>query len=207
MSVIMKLAKTRKELSEAHELVKKTYGGAFGINLDELKEEKEGQFKHDVLIAVSSATNEILGTISIMYPNANGIFPCERFFGFNLKKSLEGKSKYVEIGRFATSDEGKQHHTVFISLLLGVSSFLKAKKINGWIATVKDDIFNFLQTIKLPIHNILQKPVLSRDNPLRLYVGDDASLHLFDVTSSETMNSFERFTGYITKRLIEIKIK
>ena len=207
MSVITKIAKSRKELSKAHELVKKTYKEAFNLDLDELKAVKKGQFKHDVLIAISSVTNEILGTISIMYPNEKGVFPCETFFGFNLRNNLEGKDKYVEIGRFATSDEGKQHRTVFISLLLGVSSFLKARKINGWIATVKDDIFNFLQHIKLPVHTILQKPVISKKNPLWLYVGDISSLHLFDVTSFETMSSFEKFKGYITKKLIEIKIK
>ena len=206
MAVITQLANSPEQLEEAHELVRKSYGEAFHLDLDELKIEHHEQFKHEVLIATSSTNGEILGTLSFMYPSDDGVFPCESFFGFNLKKNLKKKRQFIEIGRFATSKEGKKNPAVVISLFLGITYFVKARKINGWVATVKDDIFNFFLKINMPMHLINQLPDLPKSSPLWGYIGDVSSLHLFKVSSSEAANSFSRFQGCITKKLIEIKI-
>lgn len=205
MIVITTLAKSQKQRLLAHDLVKKTYLSEFKVDIDNLKTTPPSQqFRSEVLIAQSASTKEILGTISIIYPNDLGKFPCESLFGFDLENDFSYKNNYVEIGRFATSDEGKKDNTVLYSLLLGIKFLLQKRQIQGWVATVKEDLFSFINNIKLPIHQISQLPNISQDNILWGYIGDISSLHLLDTTSIETVKTFSMYDRYITNNKIKI---
>jgi len=207
MAIIIKLAKNQNLFSKAHKLVRKTYLQTFNMDIDELHFFHPEKFKSDVLLAISADNNEILGTMSIMYPNLEGIYPCESLFGFELSKYHLANNNYVEIGRFATSDEGKKKVTVVIALFLGAIKYLQNQEVNGWTATVKDDVYDFLhRVVSLPLNNIAQKPIIQENDPLKSYVGNANSLHLFDVSLNETAFSFKRFEGYLKRGLIDLQI-
>lgn len=198
------LAKKNRQRSEAHQLVKETYLQKFNVNIDHLHYLHPEKFKSDTLIAYSKESDEILGTMSLIYPNCKGGFPCESLFGFDLSGFNFAANKYVEVGRFATSEKAKKNPAVVISLFLGAIQHLQNKKINGWTATVKNDVFDFLNKISLPVHCINQLPKLVENDPLNTYVGQPSALHLFDVTLSETQKSFQRFEGFLSKELIKL---
>lgn len=207
MAIIIILAKNRKQRSMAHRLVRETYQQTFKVDINELHQFHPEKFESDVLLAISTITRKVLGTMSIMYPNQNGVFPCESLFGFELGNYPFAKNQYVEIGRFATSKEGKKNISVVISLFLGAIRHLQNQQINGWTATVKDDVFQFLQKVNLPIQNINQSPKLQVNDPLWAYVGSIGSLHLFEVSLNDTVQSFKRFDGYITRKMVELQFQ
>lgn len=204
MVINITLAENSNQRFAAHQLVKETYLRKFSVNIDELHYLHPEQFDCDTLLAYSGESNEVLGTMSIMYPNQSGIFPCESLFGFNLSLYNFAKNKYVEIGRFATSEKAKRNPAVVISLFLGAIRHLQIRQINGWTATVKNDVFDFLRKIALPLHRIEQFPVLREEDPLNSYVGERSNLHLFDVSLEATVFSFQRFEGYLKKELVKI---
>jgi hypothetical protein len=205
MAIIIILAKNRKQRSIAHQLVRETYQQAFQVDINELHHLHPEKFKSDVLLAISTITRKVLGTMSVMYPNQKGVFPCESLFGFELSNYSLADNQYVEIGRFATTVEGKRNSSVVIALFLGAIKHLQNHQICGWTATVKDDVFQFLQKVNLPLHNINQSPKLQVNDPLWAYVGDITSLHLFDVSLNDTVQSFQRFDGYITRKMVELQ--
>lgn len=207
MAIIIKLAKNQNLFSKAHKLVRKTYLQTFNVDINELHFFHPEKFKSDVLLAISTDTNEVLGTMSIMYPNREGVFPCESLFGFELTKYHLANNNYVEIGRFATSDEGKKKNTVVIALFLGAIKYLQNQKVNGWTATVKDEVYDFLhEIVSLPLLKIEQKPVIQENDPLKNYVGNTDNLHVFNVSLNETAFSFQRFEGYLKRGLIDLQL-
>ncbi len=196
MQIQIKLAESPEQILEAHDLVRKVYKKCFGgLDINKLKGRK---FRHEVLIAVSPENQKVLGTLSFMYPEEDK-FPCESSFGFKLKNVLNEKNDYVEIGRFATSDECKQHLTVVISLFLGIAFYLEKKQIKGWVATIKDHIFNFFAKIELPMNNIDQKPILRKNSLMWKYIEDPKTLHLFDITSEKSIEIFKQKFQHYTK--------
>jgi hypothetical protein len=198
------LAKKNKQRSDAHQLVKETYLQKFNVNIDHLHELHPEKFHSDTLVAYSNESEEILGTMSLIYPNRKGGFQCESLFGFDLSGLNFAANKYVEVGSFATSEKAKKNPAVVISLFLGAIQHLQNKKISGWTATVKNDVFDFLNKISLPMKCINQSPKLHENDPLNSYVGQPSALHLFDVTLSETKISFQRFEGFLSKELIKL---
>lgn len=207
MAIIIILARNEKQLSLAHQLVRETYQKSFQIDINDLHHLHPEKFESDVLLAISSITHQVLGTMSIMYPNHEGVFPCESLFGFELDNYALSTKKYVEIGRFATSDEGKKNSSVVISLFLGAIKHLQNQQINGWTATVKDDVFQFLQKVNLSVNNINQVPKLQVNDPLWTYIGDTSSLHLFEASLNDTIHSFKRFDGYLSRNLVELQFQ
>ncbi len=207
MVINIDLAQNSKQRFAAHQLVKKTYLSKFKVNIDKLHLLHPEQFESDTLLAYADDSDEVLGTMSIMYPNGDGMFPCESLFGFNLNNYNLAPKRYVEVGRFATSDKAKGDYKVVVSLFLGAIKHLQAKQINGWTATVKDEIFDFLSKLPLPIHNIEQLPKLKANDPLNFYVneGGSSDLHLFDVTMQETIFSFQKFNRFLTHGNIKIR--
>ena len=206
MKVKIQLANSLEQLAEAQSLVEKTYQDEFEIDLRELAKIKSQGFEYEVLIAISEDTQEILGTLSFMYPTIKGIFPCESYFGFNMDGFVKRKIKHIEIGRFATSENGRKHRIVVLSLFLGIAHFLEKRKIKGWIATVKDNIFNFFKQIELPMNCIDQKPILAPDDLMWEYIKDVSTLHLFSIKSSLSIISFKKFQRFVDEGLVEIKI-
>lgn len=204
MAIIIILAQNNDERLVAHQIVRNTYIQSFNVDIDELHHLHPQQFESDVLLAYSNETNQYLGTMSIMFPNNLGQFPCESLFGFNLSKLFLVQKNYVEVGRFATTDEGKKNPAVVIALFLGAIKLLEMKQINGWTATVKNDVYDFLRRISLPVHSIFQTPKLQKKDPLKRYVGDKKDIHLFDVTLIETAISFGRFQGYLTREKVKL---
>ena len=171
MPIIITLARTREQKAAAFELLRKIYLETYQIDLNDLHHSHPEKFRSDILIAYSDESNEILGTMSIIYPNQKGLFPTETLFGFDLSDlGLSGK-KYVEVGRFATSESATMDRKVVLSLFLGALRLFEIKKIQGWSGTVKDDVFRFLNTIKLPLHTINQSPRLKENDILIPYVG------------------------------------
>jgi hypothetical protein len=206
MTINVILAKKSIQRSNAHQLVKETYLQKFNVNIDHLHYLHPERFRSDTLVAYSNESDEILGTMSLIYPNREGGFPCESLFGFDLSGFNFAANKYVEVGRFATSEKAKKNPAVVISLFLGAIQHLQNKKIYGWTATVKNDVFDFLNKISLPLHCIEQSPKLLETDPLNSYVGKPTALYLFDVTLTETKNSFQRFDGFLTKGLIKLNL-
>lgn len=206
MAIIVKLAKNYRQRATAYQLVRNTYLQKFNVDIDNLHFSHPEKFKSDVLMAISTNTKRVLGTMSVMYPNRNGIFPCESLFGFKLSDYNMADHNYVEIGRFATSEEGKKNIMVVIALFLGAIKHLQNKQIEGWTATVKDDVFDFLQKgVSLPLNSIEQTPVLQEDDPLWNYIGNTSNLHLFNVSLDKTAFSFQRFEGFLTRGVIDIQ--
>lgn len=204
MTITVTRADNLANRAMAYQLVRETYMQAFQLDINELSTVQTHQFKSDVLIASDADSQRILGTMSVMYPDHNGNFPCESLFGFDLSCYGRSLGKYVEIGRFATSEEGKKNRAVVISLFLGALRHLQIIGADGWLATVKDDIFGFLSKLALPLHSIEQTPMLHGYNPLRGYVGNDAALHLFDVSLRETERSFSRFESYLVRGRVKL---
>lgn len=204
MAIIVILAQNKNERLIAHQIVRNTYMHSFNVDIDELHYLHPEQFESDVLLAYSNETNQYLGTMSIMFPNNLGQFPCESLFGFNLSKMDLVKKNYIEVGRFATTEEGKKNPAVVIALFLGAIKLLEMKHINGWAATVRNDMYNFLKKISLPVHNIKQMPKLRKEDPLKNYIGNKKDIHLFDVSLSETIISFGRFQGYLAHERIKL---
>jgi hypothetical protein len=206
MAIIIDLASSSKQRLAAHQLVKKTYLKKFKVNIDKLHLWHPEQFESDTLLVYTEDSEEVLGTMSIMYPNQHGIFPCESLFGFNLTPYSLASKQYVEVGRFATEDKAKENWRVVVSLFLGAIKLLKTKQINGWTATVKDEIYSFLNKLPLPVHNIEQLPNLKPNDPLNFYVKQGASsgLHLFDVSMEETMVSFQKYNRFLAQGHIKI---
>jgi hypothetical protein len=204
MAIIIILAQNKNERLAAHQIVKNTYIQSFNVDIDELYHLHPEQFESDVLLAYSNETCQYLGTMSIMFPNNLGQFPCESLFGFNLSNLELVQKKYIEVGRFATTEEGKKNPAVVIALFLGAIKLLEIKQINGWTATVKNDVYDFLQKIALPVHNIAQTPILQEKDPLNAYVGNQNDIHLFDVSLTETAISFGRFQGYLTREKVKL---
>lgn len=198
------LAQTNKQRSEAHQLVKKVYWEKFRVNIDHLHDWHPEKFQSDTLVAYSDESDEILGTMSLIYPNCKGQFPCESLFGFDLSEFNFGTDKYVEVGRFATSEKGRENRFVVISLFLGAIQHLQDKEIYGWTATVKDDVYDFLNKLSLPLNNINQSPKLLQNDPLNNYVGQPLALHLFDVTLADTEKSFKQFEGCLDRGRIKL---
>ena len=204
MAITVTLADSISKLAMAHQLVRDTYMQAFQLDINDLNVIHTHQFNADVLIAFDSDNQQILGTMSVMYPDRNGVFPCESLFGFDLSSYRLSFGKYVEIGRFATSYEGKRNHAVVISLFLGALRRLQSVGADGWVATVKDDIFGFLRKLALPLRCIEQAPKLLGNDPLMGYVGSDAALHLFGVSLRETEDSFRRFESYLVRGTVKV---
>ena len=203
MQISIQLAESPEQILEAHNLVKTVYKKCFRLNIDKLK---GGTYRHEILIAVSPYNQKILGTLSFMYPN-EGIFPCESFFGFNLKDSLLGTDGYIEIGRLATADESKNHLKVVTSLFLGIAFYLEKKQINGWVATIKDQIFNYFTRIELPMNCIDQNPNLPKKSALWKYIEDPKTLHLFDITSEKSIETFKgKYQRLIDNGSVEINL-
>jgi hypothetical protein len=204
MKIKIRLAKTRRQILAARDLVRMVYKKCFGLDLNLLKGTKKQHFKKEVLIATCPLTNEILGTLSFMYPN-KGVFPCESFFGYDLADTLKDKENYIEIGRFATNDESKKNLIVVISLFLGMAQFLEERKLSGWIAVIKDHIYDFFTRIELPMNAINQPPNLPEEDPMWLYIEDTKKLHLFDISSTESIATFKKvFQRYLDNGSIDI---
>jgi hypothetical protein len=202
MQIQIQLAERPEQILEAYNLVRKVYKKCFN-NLD-INKLKSKSFKHEVLIAISPENQKVLGTLSFMYPDED-IFPCESSFGFNLKDALIGKNGYVEIGRLATTDECKNHFTVMVSLFLGIAFYLEKRQIHGWVATIKDHIFNHFTRIELPMNQINQAPNLPKRNLLWKYIGDPKTLHLFDIPSEKSIATFKgKYQRYIDNGSVEI---
>jgi hypothetical protein len=204
MRIKIQLAEHPEQILAAHNLVRKVYKKCFnGLDVNQLKSPK---FRQEVLIAVSAESNEILGTLSFMYPSEN-TFPCESSFGFVLSETLKKKQGYLEIGRFATTDECKKHLTVVISLFLGIAYFLEKRQMNGWIATIKDHIFDFFKKIDLPMNCIEQSPNLPPDSLMWKYIEDPRTLHLFEIGAEKSIDVFkQKFQRYIINGSIEIDL-
>jgi hypothetical protein len=204
MQIQIQLAENPEQVLEAHNLVRTVYKRCFGgLDINKLKGRK---FRHEVLIAVLPENQKVLGTLSFMYPEKDN-FPCESSFGFKLKDVLSGKDDYVEIGRFATSDECKQHLTVVISLFLGIAFYLEKRQIKGWVATIKDHIFNYFTKIELPMHSINQKPNLRKNSLMWKYIEDPKTLHLFDITSEKSIATFkQKYQRYVDNGSVKINL-
>lgn len=201
-NIIVKLATKEEQKNQAHQLVKIEYLKKLKVDIDKLHHFHSEHFNRDVLMAFTEDEMELVGTMSVIYPNTKAIYPCESLFGFDLNdRKLVGKN-YIEIGRFATKQGENCNRKIVISLFLGAIKHLQNQQIKGWTAIVKDNIFDFLKALSLPMNIINQKPKLSANHPLRTYATDT---HLFDVSLADTIPSFQKYDRF--KRNGHIKIQ
>jgi hypothetical protein len=206
MPITITLAKTSEQRAAAYKLLRDTYLEEYQIDLNELHHSHPEKFRSDILIAYSDNPNEILGTMSIIYPNQKGLFPTETLFGFDLSDFALPNQKYVEVGRFATAKSARKQSKVVISLFLGALKLFKNKRIKGWTGTVKDDVFGFLNTIHLPLNTVNQSPKIKENDILIPYIGDYSSIHPFHVPVKQTITTFRRFNGYLDRGLIDVQL-
>lgn len=202
-NIIIKLASKEEQKNQAHQLVKVEYLKKLKVDIDKLHHFHSEHFNRDVLMAFTEDEMELVGTMSVLYPNSNAIYPCESFFGVDLKSRKLAKKNYVEIGRFATKQGENCDKKIVIALFLGAIKHLQNQQIKGWTAIVKDNIFDFLKGLSLPMNIINQKPKLSANHPLHAYATDT---HLFDVSLAETIPSFQKYDRFKRNELIKIQL-
>jgi hypothetical protein len=207
MAIIVTLAKTSKQKAAAFQLLKEVYLQTYQINLDELHRFHPEKFKSDILIAHEENDTEILGTMSIIYPNNQNLYPSETLFGFDFGGLNISRKNYVEVGRFATAKKAKGKSCVVISLFLGALKFFKNNNnITGWTGTIKDDVLKFLNCINLPINIINQLPKLKEGDILHNYVGNPVSIYPFHISVADTIASFAKFNNYLERGVIKVKL-
>lgn len=190
MSIFVKLVETESERKDALSLVRESYLHSFGLDLNDLP--RKESFESDILIACS-AGHELLGTMGILFADSEGKYSSEALFGYDLSGIRADIRGYSEIGRFATAQAGKLDPKAVISLFLGAISYHELRGIPGWIATVKDDVFDFLASLKLPMIELEQMPHIAENDPLRKYVGDGRGTHLIQVKIEDTRKAYDRF--------------
>ncbi len=200
-NIIVTLAETTEQENQAHQLVKDEYGKKLNVDIDKLRLIYPQRFECDVLMAFTEDEMKLVGTMSVMYPNA--IYPCELMFGLNLVERKLAQKNYVEIGRFTTNRNGIENRVVIGALFVGAIQHLQNKQINGWTAIVQSHIFNFLKKHDLPMNIINQKPNLSENHPLYSYAKDT---YVFDVSLVNTIPSFQSFDSYKESGLIKIQL-
>lgn len=205
MSIKLKIAKTKNDHEVAKKLVRESYQKSFALDINHLRKFHKETFQKKVIMAYSTNEEELLGTMSIQFPNRDGKYPSESLFKYNLSSLNLANQNYVEIGQFATSENGKSNPLIVISLFLGAIAYLKESDIPGWIATVKNDVFGFLQNLSLEMTIIDQFPTINKEDPLINYVDDLTKIHLMKATIENTEASFRRFNRFITSEKIRIQ--
>lgn len=202
MSILVKLAATDSERRDAHALVRESYRQSFGLDLNDLHHKES--FNSQVLMAYSLNDQSLLGTMGILFPNSEGRYPSEALFGYDLSDIRGDIRGYAEIGRFATSREGKSDPSVVLSLFLGAISYHESSGIPGWIATVKDDVYRFLGSLGLAMPLLDQEPFIAENDPLKKYAGDGQDIRLIRVKIEDTRRAFDRF--YLLKKRGSIRL-
>lgn len=200
-NIIVTLAKTEDEKNQAHQFVRNVYLEKLNVDIDKLRLLYPEHFECDVLMAFTENEMQLVGTMSVMYPNT--IYPCESMFGLNLEERKLAQKNYVEIGRFAADKSKSENCDAVGALFVGTIKHLQNKQINGWTAIVQSHIFNFLKGRGLPMNIINQKPDLSENHPLYCYA---KNTHVFDVSLVDTIPSFQKFKEDEERGLIKIQL-
>jgi Autoinducer synthase len=200
-NIIVTLAKTKDEKKQAHQFVRDVYRKKLQVDIDKLRILYPERFECDVLMAFTEDEMKLVGTMSVMYPNA--IYPCELMFGLDLKERKLAQKNYVEIGRFAADKSSSESCDAVGALFIGAIEHLQNKQINGWTAIVQSHIFNFLKRLDLPMNLTKQKPNLSENHPLYTYAKDTC---VFDVSLADTIPSFQKYENLKHNGLIKIQL-
>lgn len=197
MDIIVKLATNEAQKAEAFRLLRDVYLKHFKIDLDEYSSLIKS-FDSQVIIACKlGAEDEILGTISLIYPNP--MFASEILFGYDLRE-LHGQNN-LEVGRLAVLENSNP--LVVILLFLAAIKVAKKRGIHSWISTVKSDMLAFFTNgLQLPHRRLDQNCAVSETSSLQNYVAN--GICIFEADLGETARCFSKFEKYLQNKTIQL---
>jgi hypothetical protein len=130
---------SERQRVEAAALVDECYWSAYGIRPSELFRGELPPFRHEVLVA-TRPDGGVLGTATLSWPSAEGLFPGEYLFHGDFHKP--GLSfdwpHMVEYGKLAIHPEAPRE--VFKELQRGFVRFGRTCGITGFVAVVRTEL-------------------------------------------------------------------
>jgi hypothetical protein len=166
-------------------------------------------FLTKIFFCFEESIGAMLATGSLVYPNAEGSFPSEYYFGFKVPEELKNQ-KMVELGKLAKWSklipEGYEK-VPYLSILLAIKEYSKIHNIEAWVGTVHPKLLDDIQNeIGIPVTILANKvPV---HNEITDLMGDYPNEVFFIyATMKDSFEALEKFEYLIKKGIITIEIK
>lgn len=191
MNINVGWADTDDERREAALLLKKVYLDEFGLDFDIFKQVFPIHFNSDVML-IRDESGRLVGTASMLYP-LEGLFPSEYIFGADITGSdRNAASKTVEVGRLAKAGDFPGG-IITKAVMLETAAYLKAKKLDSWIATVRPPLYRILKSTGLNMHAFDMNPIPegAQAEIVRKYKGNE--IVVFEAAADDTGRAFGRW--------------
>jgi hypothetical protein len=191
MNTTVTLAQTDADRQVGHLLFKNVYFHSFGLDFKAFADTFDEKFEDDLLL-IRNSNGQLLGTASIIFPNAD-LFQSEYIFGATIRQNGANLPLHqsVEIGRLAKTPEA-QGGLVTKAIMLAVSAYLLKKGLAGWVATVKPSLYRILK--KTGLETVLFEEYAEQDAEkaaiVQGYKGDE--IVTFWASAESTIASFQK---------------
>ncbi len=204
MELLVTQAQTAASIQISNILVEDIFKRKFNFNYPAVSA-KSPDFNKFIINAHSVRTGELIGTITLSTPSESGLYPSEYYFGFKIPSSLSNQY-IIEMGRLVKTDNPKYDPIVYLSLLLAVKEYSKARNVERWIASAHTSLLESIRNLGIEVD------VLDTNAKPRPDLHDDFGSYTQDAsfitaTMKSSFEALEKFEYLIQNKIISIEIE